>query len=50
MTYKVPFVHLPTLYHRMEKELDAVFKDIMSRGDLILRKDLIDFEHKWQHI
>lgn len=45
MNYKVPFVHLPTMYHRMEKELNAAFKDVMSRGDLILRKDLSEFEH-----
>ena len=44
MAYKVPFVHLPTMYHRMENELVAAFKDVMSRGDLILRKDLSDFE------
>jgi dTDP-4-amino-4,6-dideoxygalactose transaminase len=44
MSYKVPFVSYPLQYRNLEKEFDAVMKDILNRGDLILRKDVEEFE------
>ncbi len=45
MTYKVPFVNYPLEYHKIEKEIDAAIKDVLNRGDLILRQDVEDFEN-----
>ena len=45
MQYKVPFVNYPAHYHTMEKELDAAIKEVLSRGDLILRDQLRQFEN-----
>ena len=44
MSYKVPFVDYPAQYHSMEGEIDAAIKEILSRGDFILREDLRHFE------
>jgi len=44
MAYKVPFVDYPLHYHRMEGEIDAAIKEVLSRGDLILREQLKRFE------
>ena len=41
---EVPFFNYPALYHRHEKEFDAIFKDVCSRGAYILQKDLEAFE------
>ncbi len=44
MSYKVPFVDYPTVYRRMQGEIDAVIKEVLSRGDFILRSHLKQFE------
>jgi len=44
MNYKVPFVNYPLQYHNLEKEIDAAIKDVLKRGDLILRSDVEEFE------
>ena len=46
MAYKVPFVNYRLQYKNLEKEIDAAIKDVLNRGDLILRKDVEDFEKK----
>lgn len=46
MNHKVPFVNYPLAYHHLEKEIDAAIKDVLNRGDLILRKDVEEFEKK----
>jgi len=46
MAYKVPFVNYPLQYHILEKEIDRAIKDVLNRGDLILRKDVEEFEKK----
>jgi len=44
MNYKVPFIDYPTQYHRLEAEIDAAIKEVLSRGDLILREQVRQFE------
>lgn len=44
MTYKVPFVDFPLHYRRIESEIDATVKQVLSKGDLILREQLREFE------
>lgn len=44
MHYKVPFVNYPAHYHNIEKELDFAIKEVLSRGDLILRGQLKEYE------
>ena len=44
MKYKVPFVNYPLQYHKSEREIDKTIKDVLNRGDLILRKDVKEFE------
>jgi len=44
MTYKVPFVDFPAHYHSLEGEIDVVIRETLSRGDLILRDQLRQFE------
>lgn len=46
MAYKVPFVNYALQYRNLEKEIDAAIKDVLSRGDLILRSDVEEFEKK----
>lgn len=46
MKYKVRFVNPQKQYTDYKKEFLAKVDDIFSRGDLILRKDLEDFEKK----
>ena len=46
MKYKVPFVNYPLQYKIIKKEIDKAIKSILKRGDLILRKDVEDFEKK----
>jgi dTDP-4-amino-4,6-dideoxygalactose transaminase len=40
----IQFFDYPALYTRFEKEFDAIFKDVCSRGAFILQKDLVEFE------
>src|SRR4030042_1168958 len=44
MNFKVPFVNYPLQYKNLEKEMDFAIKDVLARGDLILRKDVEYFE------
>lgn len=44
MAYKVPFVNYPKNYQGLKKEILKTIDDVLSRGDLILRKDVEDFE------
>ena len=45
MAYKVPFVDYPKQYHSIEKETDAAIKEVLSKGDFILREQLRRFEN-----
>ena len=42
--YKVPFVNIPKQYQNMKEEILKTFDDVLSRGDLILRRDVEEFE------
>ena len=42
--YQVPFVNYPRQYQLLKREFDAVFEEVMSGGDFILRRHLEDFE------
>ena len=44
MTYKVPFVGYSTQYRHIESEVDSAIKEVLSKGDLILREQLRMFE------
>jgi dTDP-4-amino-4,6-dideoxygalactose transaminase len=44
MEYKVRFVNYPEHYRRMWDEITGVISDTLSRGDLIMRSHLKDFE------
>jgi dTDP-4-amino-4,6-dideoxygalactose transaminase len=44
MNYKVGFVDYPTHYRRLEKEIDAAIKEVLTGGDLIMRRQLREFE------
>ena len=44
MTYKVSFVGYVAQYKSLEKEIDAAIKEVLSKGDLILRHQVQDFE------
>lgn len=46
MQYKIRFVNPQKQYKDHKKEFLKVIDDVFSRGDLILRKDLEDFEKK----
>jgi len=41
---KVKFVNFPLQYKKIKKEIDAAIQDVLNRGDLILRKDVEEFE------
>ncbi|MFC2059686.1 DegT/DnrJ/EryC1/StrS family aminotransferase [Chloroflexota bacterium] len=42
--YKAPFVNYPEHYSRIWDEVTGVIKDVLSHGDLIMRKQLTQFE------
>jgi len=42
--YKVPFVDIPRHYQKIKEEILNTISDVIARGDLILRKDVEDFE------
>ncbi len=46
MVYRVPFVNYPLQYKNLEKEIDGALKDVLNRGDLILRSDVEAFEKR----
>lgn len=41
---KIPFVNYPLQYKNLEREIDQTIKNLLERGDLILRKDVEEFE------
>ncbi len=45
MDYKVSFVDYPRHYHLLEKEINAAIKEVLDGGDLIMRRQLRDFEN-----
>jgi dTDP-4-amino-4,6-dideoxygalactose transaminase len=44
MAYKVPFVDPREHYRRLKTEIDGAISDTLSRGDLVLRHQLREFE------
>ncbi len=42
--YKVPFVNYPLQYRNIKDEINTAINDVLSQGDLILRKDVEEFE------
>jgi dTDP-4-amino-4,6-dideoxygalactose transaminase len=44
LSYKVPFVNPREHYRRLKDEIDFAITDTLSRGDLVLRQQLRDFE------
>lgn len=42
--YKVPFVGYRIQYQDLKKEINKTLKRVLSKGELILRKDVEDFE------
>lgn len=44
MSYKVGFVGYISQYKNLEKEIDIAIKEVLSKGDLILRQQVQDFE------
>lgn len=44
MDYKVPFVGYKLQYQNLKSEIDGVIQDVLQRGDLILRRDVEEFE------
>jgi len=46
MSYRVPFVNYSLQYKNIKKQIDKTMADVLSRGDLILRKDTEEFEVK----
>lgn len=42
--YKVPFVAYKLQYNNLKQEIDKAMQDVLSRGDLIMRQDVEDFE------
>lgn len=44
MAFKVPFVNVPKQYENIKEEVLKTVDDVFSRGDLILRKDVEEFE------
>ena len=44
MNYKVSFIGYGAEYKRLEKEIDSAIKEALSKGDLILRQQVRNFE------
>lgn len=44
MTYRAPFVDPREHYRRLRPEIDGAITDCLSRGDLVMRRQLGDFE------
>lgn len=44
MSYRVPFIDPREHYRRMKSEIDFAITDTLSKGDLVLRQQLRDFE------
>ena len=46
MDYKVPFVGYKLQYRNLKSEIDKAIQNALQRGDLILRRDVQEFEKK----
>ena len=46
MIQKIPFVNSKRNYQLIKDEIDAAYFDVMARGDLINRQDLVSFEEE----
>jgi dTDP-4-amino-4,6-dideoxygalactose transaminase len=44
MNYRVPFVNYKVQYQNLKEEINKAIEDVLERGDLILRKDVEEFE------
>ena len=44
MEYKIPFVGYKLQYKNLKSEIDGAIQDLLQRGDLILRRDVEEFE------
>ncbi|MFC1945697.1 DegT/DnrJ/EryC1/StrS family aminotransferase [Chloroflexota bacterium] len=44
MAYKVPFVNYPLQYHCIQGEIDRALRQVLEGGDLIMRRQLDEFE------
>jgi len=47
MAYKVPFVDVPTHFRRLQTPIIETITQVLSRGNLILRDELREFEKKF---
>jgi len=47
MAYRVPFVDPGKNYEMIREEIDSVYREVMSAGDLIMRSQLEDFERSF---
>ncbi len=45
LSYRIPFVDPREHYSRLKCEIDSAIADTLARGDLVLRKQLRDFEN-----
>ncbi len=45
MEYRVPFIDPRKHYQLLKSEIDEAITDCLSKGDLVLRQQLRDFEH-----
>ena len=45
MPYKVPFVDVPAHFQSLQEEILDTVKDVLMRGNVILRDELRQFEH-----
>jgi dTDP-4-amino-4,6-dideoxygalactose transaminase len=45
MEWRVKYIDYPSQYRKLEKELLSTIQEVLSRGDLLLRKNLEDFEN-----
>jgi len=50
MIKSVPFVNYPRQYKAIKPEIDEAMQRCLSNGDLIYRKDLIDFENNFAQL
>jgi dTDP-4-amino-4,6-dideoxygalactose transaminase len=46
MAYRVPFVDPKTHYRRLKAEVDSTITDCLTKGDLVYRQQLKDFEQR----
>ena len=44
MAHKVPFVNYPLHYERLKPEIDSAINEVLTGGDFIMRRHLLEFE------